>query len=116
MEMKFNYLVLLIIFIGVTDKVMAEGQLSIGAHYDGWSTNYTAPTQDNGYEVYTPLAISYDLTPEWSFYAQSEFATANYVGPTGPVGSVTNVTTNLTNISDTVAGGKFSFRTSHSIH
>ncbi len=109
--MKYRFLAILLASLGLSASAMANGSLNIGASYDGWSTNYVAPSMDNGYEVFTPVGFSFDLDPQISVYAQSEFATANYVGPTGAVGSVTNMTYNLTNISDTVAGGKISFKT-----
>lgn len=109
--MKYRTLVFLLALLGLSANAMAEGSLDIGASYDGWSTNYVAPSIDNGYEVFVPVGVSFNLDPRISVYAQSEFATANYEGPTGSVGSITNVTTDLTNVSDTVAGGKLSFKT-----
>lgn len=98
--------ILVFLFL-ITSGVWAEGQFSLGATYDGWNTNYAAPAQDNGYEVFVPVEISYRFIPELNIYTQSEFMTANDTYTSG--GS--NGTYTLSNLSDTVLGGELNFKT-----
>lgn len=98
---------LLVLSLLMTSGVWADGQLSLGATYDGWNTNYAAPSQDNGYEGLVPVAISYRFIPELNIYTQGEFMIASDTYTSG--GS--NGTYTLSNFSDTVLGGELSFNT-----
>ncbi len=91
----------------LTSTAWADGQISFGATYNGWNTNYTAPAQDNGYEVLVPVAVSCRLVPELNIYGQGEFMTAGdtYTGNDGSVG-----TYNLSHFSDTVLGSELNFK------
>jgi len=101
--MELKNLILMMAFIGLVSRVWAtSGELSIGASYDGWSTNYVAPGQDYGYEAFVPVNLSYDFG-DLSFYAQGQFGNGCYINST-------NGDYNLTNFSDTVVGGRYSFR------
>lgn len=106
--MSYKNLGILFFSFLMTSGAWADGQLSLGATYDGWNTNYAAPAQDNGYEVFVPLAISYRFIPELNIYTQGEFMTAaDTYTPTG----ASPGTYNLSNLSDTVLGGELDFKT-----
>lgn len=96
-----------VLLLLMTSGAWADGQLSLGATYDGWNTNYAAPAQDNGYEGLVPVAISYRFIPELNIYSQGEFMIASDTYTSG--GS--NGTYTLSNFSDTVLGGELSFNT-----
>jgi hypothetical protein len=98
---------ILVLLLSMTSGAWADGQLSLGATYDGWNTNYAAPAQDNGYELLVPMAISYRFIPELNIYSQGEFMIANDTSTSN--GS--NTTYTLSNLSDTVLGGELSFNT-----
>jgi hypothetical protein len=102
-----NLKIIAVLFL-MTSGAWAEGELSVGAVYDGWNTNYAAPAQDNGYEVLFPVAISYRFTPDLNIYSQGEFMTA---GDTYTVNGASPQTYNLSNLSDTVLGGELTFKT-----
>src|SRR5271156_1225393 len=104
--MIYKNLRILIFLLLITSSAWAEGQLSVGAAYDGWNTNLVAPAQDNGYEVLVPVAVSYRFIPELNVYSQGEFMTAGDTYTSG--GSVG--TYNLSNVSDTVLGGELDFK------
>jgi hypothetical protein len=87
----------------------AAGQLSIGASYDGWNSNYVSPSKDSGWEVFTPVSLGLSLDPQLGVYVQGEFATANYISTSGTAGNTTVSNISLTNVSDTVLGGKYTF-------
>ena len=107
-SMNFKNASLVLGILLLTSGAWAGGQFSLGATYDGWNTNYAAPAQDSGYEVYVPIEISYRLVPELNFYGQGEFMSANdtYTTNGSTVGTYT-----LSNLSDTVLGGELNFKT-----
>jgi hypothetical protein len=76
------------------------GQLDLGAQYQSWSTNSSAPW--NGSEFLVPLTLSIDPAKDFNLYAQGEFAGGQYTDPI-------NGTQNLSDFSDTVVGGKIGF-------
>jgi hypothetical protein len=106
--MGYKNLGLLVFLFLITSGVWADGQLSLGATYDGWNTNYAAPAQDNGYEVFVPVAISYRFIPDLNIYTQGEFMTA---ADTYTVQGSSPGTYDLSNLSDTVLGGELNFKT-----
>jgi hypothetical protein len=77
------------------------GQLDLGADYQTWTTNSSAPW--DGREFLVPLTLSIDPWKDVNFYAQSEFANGQYTDPI-------NGTQNLSDVSDTVVGGKIGFK------
>ncbi len=105
--MIYKNLLILVFFLIMTSASWADGQLSLGATYDGWNTNYAAPAQDNGYEGLIPVAVSYRFVPELNIYSQGEFMIASDTSTSG--GSNTNYT--LSNFSDTVLGVELNFET-----
>lgn len=84
-------------------QVLAEGQMSLGVHYNGWNSNYVQPF--NGYEILSPLTLSYQPNPRTKLYAQTEYGTGSYTDSVAGTETVV-----LTNFSDTVVGGEFNFK------
>jgi len=101
-----NLKVLVFFMLASSSAWAGSGQLSVGATYDGWNSNYAAPAQDNGYEVFVPLSISFQIDPQLNIYSQGEFMTAADTYTSGGV----NGTYNLSNFSDTVLGGELNFK------
>ncbi len=81
----------------------AEGQFSLGLNGDGWTSSYGVPFR--GYEVFSPMTLSFKLGPDVSLYGQTEYASGSYTDSLN--GTETLV---LSNISDTVTGGVFRFK------
>ncbi len=79
------------------------GELNLGVQFDSWTSNYVSPF--NGWEILTPLSVSFKPVSDVSLYGQAEFGNGSY---TDSVGSAE--TRNLTALSDTVVGGEFHFK------
>lgn len=104
---KLNYKFLL---LGITVFASAgfcspvtAGQLSWGAEYVGWSSNFSTPF--NGWELWVPLSLNLKLDPALSLYGQSEFGNGNYTDSSNGTETI-----HLTNFSDTVVGGEYRFQ------
>ena len=76
------------------------GEFSLGAQYDGWTSDYT-PTKD-GTEFFFPLSVYFKANDTFSFYGQTSFANGSY-----EYGS----TITLTDFTDSVAGTEIHFDT-----
>lgn len=77
--------------------------MSLGVHYNGWNSNYAQPF--NGYEILSPLTLTYQPNQRTKLYAQTEYGTGSYTDSVAGTETVV-----LTNFSDTVVGGEFNFK------
>src|SRR5579859_7547547 len=82
-----------ILFAGAVGSAQA-GQLTVGAQFQGWNSNYLTPL--NGYEVWTPLSFNFKLDNQLGVYGQTEYGWANYTG--------SGQSYSLNNFSDSVVG------------
>jgi hypothetical protein len=79
------------------------GQLSLGAVFDGWTTNFVNPV--NGTEFWVPYSVSFNLDPGINVYGLGEFGVGSYTPSNdGPE------TTNLSDFSDTLVGTELRFK------
>ncbi len=86
--------------------VLFAGQFSLGVQYDGWNSNYVAPVNFGGWEIWAPVNLNFALDKGINVYASSEFGNAAYTDSL----SGTPNTIYLTGLSDTVIGGEFDFK------
>lgn len=93
---------LLVFFLTASLWADSSGQISVGAQFDGWSANSTAPF--NGYEILVPFNLNYQVDKDCSFYGQTAFADGSYTD------SVAGTETlNLTALTDSVVGSELHF-------
>lgn len=93
-----------ICFAGLCSPVSA-GQLSLGTEFVGWNSDYAVPF--NGWELWAPLSVNFEVDKGFSVYGQTEFGNGSY---TDSIQVTQTETTNLTNFSDTVVGSEFTFK------
>jgi hypothetical protein len=97
--------VLAVFFLLSTAPLWAQssGQMSLGAEYNGWTANSTAPF--NGYEIMVPFNIGWQVDKDWNLYGQTAFANGSYTD------SVAGTETlNLTALTDSVVGTQLNFQ------
>jgi hypothetical protein len=92
-----------LMFFLLLSQTVYAGQLSLGAEYLDWTTNYTTPF--NGSEFWAPLSLNFKLNKDISVYGQTEFGNGSYTDSVAGTETI-----DLTNFSDTVVGGEFSFQ------
>ncbi len=81
------------------------GKFDLGEKFYGWSSNYVAPANFSGYEIWTPVSLNFKLAGGLNLFAQGEFGNAGYTDSLAGTS-----TTYFTAFSDTVAGGELSFK------
>ena len=79
------------------------GELSLGAQFNTWNADTINP--NNGWELWSPLSLSFKVDPGLGFYGQTEYGRGSYTDSTFG----TN-TQNLTNFSDSVVGTELNFK------
>lgn len=91
----------LLFLLGIGPVTPARaGQLTLGAEYRTWDSNYSPSV--NGSEIWVPFSMNFKLGQDFNVYGQTEFGNGNYVDPI--LGNQ-----NLTALSDTVIGGELHF-------
>jgi hypothetical protein len=95
-------------FAGMALSVLAPkvfaGQLTLGAQYDGWTTNFINPV--NGTEFWFPYSVSFNLGPDLNVYGQGEYGIGSYT----PASPSDPSTANLSDFSDTLIGSQVRFK------
>lgn len=103
MNMLKKFLAVTALLLTIVPAAVA-GQLSIGGEFVGWNSNYVQPF--NGWELWAPLSLSFNVDPGLSFYGQTEYGKGDYTDSTS--GSPNTVY--LNGFSDSVVGTELSFK------
>ena len=97
--------ILRVFFLTMLSTGAFAGQFNLGVQYQGWNSNYVAPANFSGWEIWAPVNFNFSLDKAINVYASSEFGNAAY---TDSLSGTPNTIT-LTGFSDTVIGSELDF-------
>ncbi len=90
------------------------GQLSLGGQFNAWNATNTvnldgspAPNNFEGWEIWAPLSLSFNVDGGLGFYGQTEYGNGYYKDT--PSGSTSDIQY-MNNFSDTVVGADLNFK------